>query len=68
MTNRATAHSKDMQAPTAAHWTVRMSDRETVLLIMRDENGAAIGWGELDSEEAWQLARHLSDSADDAGP
>lgn len=58
-------HAQDMRAPPAGRWTVRLSDRGSVVLILRDINGIALTWAELSSEESWLLARHLNDAADD---
>jgi hypothetical protein len=63
---RLQQHAQDMRAPPARRWTVRLSDRGTVFLILRDINGAALTWAELSSEEAWQMAGNLNDTADAA--
>lgn len=60
----AQQHTQDMRAPPARRWTVRISDRGTVILVLRDMNGVALTWAELGSDEAWLLARHLNDCAD----
>lgn len=62
---RLQQHAQDMRAPSAARWTVRMSDRGSVVLILRDMNGIALTYAELSDEEAWQMARDLNDTADE---
>lgn len=62
---RLQQHAQDMKSPASFRWTVRRSDHGTILLIMRDESGQALTWAELNSVEAWQMARHLNDAADE---
>lgn len=64
MSDRLASHVSDLQAPTFVRWTVRKSNRGTVVLILRDQVGTAMVWAELSPEESWQMAKHLNDTGD----